>query len=227
MKLYITDGALWLLAIFYAPLVLWLLWLLWRKLPARPVVRSLGLVVALAIAIAIPLGDVLSTSLKMAELCPQAGIFVHRPVKVEGFYTNLGGPDMLERGFKYIEASKPAGLKYIDAHNPGVKIVVYQQGAAPLEFDARTYKIKSRYEFIYDEESGAYQGSRSIGIGRSVVRDRETREELGYALSFSVYPGWVEQITFGLFGKILWHCQAYPDQDIRFLYQALLPMKNW
>ena len=216
MKLYITDGALWLLAIFYAPLALLLLWWLWRKLLARPVVRILGVVVALAIAIAIPFGDVLSTSIKMADLCPQAGVFVKRPVKVEGFYTKYGSPDMLDRGFKYIES-----------RNSGDELLVYRKGAETLKFDARTYQIKSRYEFIFGEENGAYQESRYIGIRRSVVRDRESQEELGYALGFTVYPGWIDQNTFGLLGRFTWGCATeQPDQSGMLFRSVLLPQSG-
>jgi len=223
MKLYITSEILWLLSIVYAPIMLWLLWKLWRALPKSLAVRVAVVVVGLAVAILIPLGDVLSTSIKMAELCPQAGVFVKRPVKAEGFYTNSGGPDMLKRGFKYVEAHWPAGATRASSKNPGHKVLLYEAGAEKREFDASTYQIKSRYEFIYAEENGAYEGRRHIGVRRSVARDRESGEELGYALSFTAYPGWIDQNTFGLLGKIMWHCQAHPDQDTRLLFQTLLP----
>jgi hypothetical protein len=109
-KLYVTHEVLWFLALFYAPIVFWLLWKFWRVLPKNLVVRIAAIVLSLALAIAVPLGDVLSTSFKMAELCPQVGLFVKRPVVVDGFYSNVGSPDMLERGFKYIEASNPPAI---------------------------------------------------------------------------------------------------------------------
>jgi hypothetical protein len=213
VKLYVTNEVLWFLAVFYAPIALWLLWKLWRALRANLVVRVLGLAAALAIAIALPLGDVLSTSIKMAELCPQAGLFVKRPVKVEGFYTNFGSPDMLDRGFKYIES-----------RSSGNDLLVYQKGAATLKFDARTYQVKSRYEFIHSEKAGAYQDSKSIGIQKSVVRDRETREELSYALRFYAYPDWLDQNTLGRFGRIVWKCEAHQDQNLLLLRQTLLAL---
>lgn len=225
MKLYVTHEVLWFLAIFYAPIVLWLFWKLWRALPKNLTVRVLGVVVISALAIAIPLGDVLSTSIKMAELCPQVGTFIHRTARVEGFYTDLGTPDMLKRGFKYIEASKP-----------GDKIVLYRKDAEPLEFDAKAHQIKSRYEFIYNERIGAYQGDQHIGIDRSVVRDRETGAELGYTLNFTAYPGWIDQNTFGLFGRFTWACPTVrPAQTVQeaksrqlqeLPYSVLLPLEG-
>jgi len=102
MKLYISEGAAWLLLVVYAPLVLFVLWLLWRKLPKRMLIRGAAVLVAAFIFAAIPLWDVVITSAQMAKLCPQAGITIKRTVTVDGFYTNLGGSDHLKRGFKFV-----------------------------------------------------------------------------------------------------------------------------
>ena len=170
------------------------------------------MVLALIFA-AIPLWDVTLTTVKMAELCPQAGLHIKRSVHVDGFYTNIGGADLLNRGFKYIEVN-----------NSGDKIVVYTKESDNVrkeEFDAKTYQIKSRYEYIFDAEVGAVEGRRDIGIQKSVVRDRVTKEDLGYALRYAVFPGWLDRNTIGLLGMVGWAC-GMQDQDINLERQTLL-----
>lgn len=215
MKLYISEGALILLGLLYLPVVILLLRKLWKNLPSRLPVRITVTFVVFLIAAAIPLWDVVITSVQMARLCPQAGIFVKKSVSVDGFYTNSGSPDMLDRGFKYIES-----------RSYGDRLVVYSKEGDAIkkeEFDARKYHVKSRYEFIYDAESGAFEGRRDIGIQKSIVRDRETNEELGYSLRYKAYPGWVDRNTISRIGQVLWMCHDHMDQEIQLRKKALLP----
>ncbi len=209
---------MWLLIIFYLPSASFVLWQLWRHLPKSLPIRVAGVFFSACIATAIPLGDVFSTSLKMVELCPKAGIFVKRSVRVEGFFTDFGSPDQLKRGFRYVES-----------RGPGDRIRLYTKDGDSVqktEFDAKQYQVKSRYEFIHDAELGSYEGRRDIGIQKSVVRDRETGEELGYTLRYSIFPGWVDRNTIGLFGMIGWKCDAHVDQTIFLLKQVLLPEQS-
>ena len=199
-----------------ALLAAWLAWSLSAKSTLRVAYRA-GIAFIFFIAtVAVMTWDVALTSIKMAELCPQAGIFVKRSIRAEGFYTNFGSPDMLDRGFKYVES-----------RSYGDRLVVYgkEEGGEVRkeEFDARTYRVKSRYEFIYDVDSGAFQGRNDIGIQRSVVRDRETKEELGYALRYKAFPGWVDRNTIARLGNVMWMCQSHMDQEIQLRKQALLP----
>lgn len=216
MKIYISEGALLLLGLFYLPVVIWLLWKVWKNLPPQLPIRIAAIVIASVIAAAIPLGDVTITSLQMAKLCPQAGVFVKRSVKVDGFYTKFGSPDMLDRGFKYIES-----------RGVGNQIIVYSREGGKTQtekYDVKEYQIKSRYEYIVDEESGPYQGRQNIGISKSVVRDRTTGEELGYTLRYKAYPGWVDRNTISRLGKSLWMCPEYTiSQEIQMQRQVLLP----
>jgi len=214
VKLYISDGALWLLAIFYAPIVFWLLWNLWKKLSPQLPVKLVVTLFSFLIAAAVPLWDVVITSLKIAELCPHAGLFVKRSVNVDGFYTNFGSPDMLDRGFKYIES-----------RSYGDRLVVYSKEGGTVkkeEFDASKYQVKSRYEFIYGSER-VVNYLQSISEHRSVVRDRETNDELGYALRYAIYPGWVDRQTVARIGKVMWTCQAIPAQSVTLMERVLLP----
>jgi hypothetical protein len=212
--MYITGFSVTLLLVLYLPLTIWGLRKLWPRLPARLSIRaSVTVLIALMLA-AIPLWDVTLTTVKMAELCPQAGLFVKRSVKVDGYYTNTGSAVRLDRGFKYIEEK-----------SYGDRIIVNTKVNAAVKeeiFDAKTYQIKSRYEYIYDAVHGAVDGRRDIAIRKAVVRDRETKEELGYALRYAVFPGWVDRNTIGLLGMVGWVC-AQQDQEIMLMEQALLP----
>lgn len=213
MKLYISEGAVWLLVIFFVPLVLWLLWKLWRALPRNLIIRVSVTAVVLLIVIAVPLWDVMITSAQMAKLCPQAGNHIKRTEKVEGYFSTIGTPDVLDRGFKYVE-----GIS-------GGRVTVYTKSGnavQKLEFDVKDYQPKSHYEFITDH-GRAFTGYLNIGITRSVVRNRQTGEEIAYALKYRAYPGWVDRNTMALLGKIFWSCPEDSFQDIRLVRQTLLP----
>jgi hypothetical protein len=216
MKLYISEGAVWLLLVFYMPLVLLALWILWSKLPRQLPIRLLGIFIAATLAIAIPLGDVFSTSVEMAKLCPKTGIFVNRTVQVNGFLTKYGSPDMLDQGFDYVESQGVAD-----------RVTVYRKngkGVAKEEFSASEYQIRSQYEYVPNAVNGSFEGRRDIGIQKSVVRDRSTGEELGYSLRFAAYPGWLDRTTVAQFGQLGWPCHAYVDQEIRMRKQTLVPL---
>lgn len=214
MKLYISDVGLLLVGICLVA-VAWLAWKFSKKFTDRRAYRIGVAGAGVAIAVAITMWDVIFTSVKMAELCPKAGLFVKRSVKVDGFYTNFGSPDVLDRGFKYIES-----------RSYGDRLVVYSREGDAVkkeEFDARKYQVKSRYEFIYDLESASFQGRRDIGIQKSVVRDRETKDELGYTLRYKAYPGWVDRNTIALIGKVLWMCDAGGAQEVGLMDRILIP----
>ena len=211
--MYITGFSVTLLLVFYFPLAVWVLRKIWLNLPQRALIQAPVTILLALILAAIPLWDVTLTTIKMAELCPKAGLFIRRSVKVDGFYTNLGGPDLLNRGFKYIEKK-----------SYGDRLVVYtKMGDAAKEeiFDAKNYQIKSRYEYVSDAVLGAVDGRRDIAIQKSIVRDRETSEDLGYALRYVVFPGWVDRNTIGLLGMIGWSC-GQRDQDIMLMEKVLL-----
>jgi hypothetical protein len=179
------------------------------------------MLIATLLAAAIPLWDVAITSAQMATLCPQAGITIKRTVNVDGFYTNFdfGDAAYFERGFKYIEVVKPWH-----------RVEIYTKVGSEVQkqvigTEKAPYVPKSRYEFIYGAEDGAFEGRRDIGIKKSIARDRETTEELGYALRYFAYPGWVDRNTIALFGQIVWMCPTEPAQDVRFMRQVILPNK--
>lgn len=204
-----------MLVIFYAPLVFWLLWKLWRALPRNPIVRVSVTAVALLIATAIPLWDVVITSVRMAELCPQAGIFVKRSVKVDGFFTDFAGEDTLKKGFNYIERL-----------SSGDRIILYTRDGNAVkkeEFGTKQYQVKSRYEFIYKDIYARPLEGYLIDVSRSVVRDRVSGEEIGYSLRYTAFPGWFDRNTVGRLGRIQWSCPDISGQRISLFNRVLLP----
>lgn len=204
------------LTFMVALIAAWLGWRFSKAMASRPAYR-IGIVSFVTLAVVAAMTwDVVRTSITMAQLCPQAGIHVKKAVKVDGFYTNLGSPNMLERGFKFIES-----------RSYGNRLVLYSKengGVNQQEFDSKKYSIKSRYEFIYGAESGEYKGRQDIGIRKSVVRDRANNEELGYALGYIAYPGWLDQKTVGLISRFVWGCKSEISvQDVIVFQRVLLP----
>src|SRR5262249_42211215 len=143
MNLYITGIALALIGVLYGPVAFLVLRFFWKKLSAQQRARRIGvIIVASLVATGIPLWDVLITSAQMAMLCAGAGITVKRTVKVDGFYTNLGGADLVKKkGFRFVEVRK--GTSIIELYT------MEQDGAWVQRFDTNrmSYILKSRYEF--------------------------------------------------------------------------------
>lgn len=215
MTLHISQGALFLLALIYLPVIAWLLWALWRKIPSSRAIKSVLTVVAFVIAAAIPLGDVLITSFKMAELCPQAGVFIKRSVHTDGFFTDFVGEDALRRGFRYIERRDYGG-----------RVTVYTRDGNTIrreEFDAKLYRPRSRYEYIFKDVYAQPLDGFLIDMNRSVARDRTSAEELGYSLGYTAFPGWFDRNTIGRFGRLQWSCPVRGDEGIDLLYRVFLP----
>jgi hypothetical protein len=200
IPMYITGSSVFLLAVFYFPLVIWGLCKLWPRLPKQLSIRIPATMVVFLLLAAIPLWDVTLTTVKMAELCPQTGVFVKRSVQVDGFYGDTHTA-MLDGGFSYIEQRRDRG-----------RVFVYNkdgESIKKLEFEAGAYQIKSRYEYI--ESIAKFEGRRDIEIQKSVIRDRTTNEELGYALGYHAFPGWLDRNTISLLGLIMWRC---PDDQL-------------
>jgi len=194
-------------------------WKLSTRATERRAYRALITVGVATVTIVAMTWDVALTSGKMAKLCPQAGVHVKKSVQVEGFYTSYGSPDMLDQGFRYIES-----------RSYGNRLVVYSKDGNTIkneEFDARTYQVKSRYEFAYNAEHGAFQGRQDIGIQKSIVRDRQTGEEFGYSVTYFAYPGWVDRHTLSLLTQVLWACPGFTSSpDIEMYKQTLLPLND-
>ena len=219
MKFYISEGAVWILLVFYTPLVLLALWLIWRRLTKRMPIRISVTIVLAILAAMLPLWDVVTTSSQMAQLCHAAGSKIYKTVHVDGFYTNFVGSDAPKRGFLYAEEQTlPNEVTIYSMLGNKVQRQVINTEKTP-------YSPKSRYEFIDTEKK--LEGYLNISVSRSVVRDRVTGEELGYAVSYTAYPGWVDRNTIQLLGGHIWLC---PEDSFRhhnrLLHEALLAPSN-
>lgn len=190
-------------------------WKLSKRATGRRIYRAWITGVVVVITVGIMILDVVFTSVKMAELCRHAGLFINRAVKVDGFYTNLGA-GALDHGFKYVESK-----------GPGNVITVYSKSGDAIsseKFDAKIYQIKSRYEYNSRAQNGEWNERSDIGVTKSAVRDRVTGEELGYTLRYRAYPGWLDRNTVGKLVQLLWMCPSHiDDQEITLPYKVLFP----
>lgn len=215
MKLYVSSGALLVLAVVYLPGVLWLLKRLWPLWPQLTVLRLVVSMLLLLSASALPLADVFATSMAMKKLCPTAGVVIKRSVKVEGYLTDWGGADLLAHGYKYIESREGSRDLVVHTTEHGVvKTFRHLQSR---------YEPVSRYEFA--KGSGQRIGSSAnIEMDRSVVRDRVTGKELGYSIAYNAYAGWLDRQTIARFGKLQWRCPVGESaQELAMARAVLLP----
>ncbi len=158
MKLYITDMSLFVLAVFYLPLVLWLLWKVLRQHMhwANKVVLA---TLTLMLAYAIPLGDVTVNSIAMAKACPSAGLHIYKTVEVDGF---IGRYDVRDRPYRFIEfptlrADHSSYWKRSEKHPDG--------SISAIELTQPT----AEYEVLFGE--WRYDESRGVSLLRDVIRN--------------------------------------------------------
>jgi len=204
------------LTVMVALLAAWMGWRFSRGMTARPAYRIGITSLATLAVVAAMTWDVVRTSITMAQLCMQAGIFIKKSVRVDGYLTNIGGADELKAGFNFIE-KKGAGSSVITYR-------IDQDGIKEQVHDKKNYKFKSQYEFIYESEGGPYKDRSDIGYLRSVVLDHKANEEIGYAMQFTAYPGWVDRSTLSLLTKTLWVCPEQKYLSERLKAKTLLPM---
>ena len=216
MKLYMTSLSAWVLIIFYLPLVLFVLWKIVRK-PLSTGKKSLALILFLILAYAIPLGDVTLNSIAMAQVCPSAGLHVYKTVEVEGYLTEMGDGELLNKyPYKFIEA--PEHLvdgSYRWWHyekQPDGKIVI-----------TKLTQPKSDYEFVYVDWH--IDKKRSVEASGRIIRNRSSGEILAERNFFNPISGWVDRVLvyrwFGYGGRE--GCHGTPANG--FESQVLIPKK--
>lgn len=103
MKLYITDMSLFVLSVFYFPVVLWLLWKLIKQ-PVSIVTKTVSAILLLAVAYAIPLGDVTVNSMAMAKVCPSAGLHIYKTAEVEGYIDSGSEITLRQSPYNFVES---------------------------------------------------------------------------------------------------------------------------
>lgn len=194
MKLYITDMSLFVLAVFYLPVVLWLLWKLLKQ-PISILKKSVLAILLLAIAYAIPLGDVTVNSMAMGKVCPSAGLHIYKTVEVEGYLTDIGDGEILKKHpYRFIETktyqTKPDGSRYYRKYER------QPDGTITSELiDQPT----AAYEFIFGQ--WYLDQERGVSVKQDVVRNRASNEFLAEKNLFNPLPGWLDNaLVFRWFG---------------------------
>lgn len=181
MKLYITDMSLFVLAVFYLPLVLWILWKILKQ-PITAIKKAVLTALTLTLAYAIPLGDVTINSIAMAKVCPSAGLHIYKTAAVEGYFGDLGGKDTLERyPYRFVETTRPGG-----------QIVRYEKGVD----GTISFRLLDQPTAEYEVVSVQWHLVKELGVENSayVVRSRISGEVLGRWDLFNSMPGWLDKI---------------------------------
>ncbi len=147
--------------------------------------------IALALAAALVLTDVVRTGRTAHRLCrEQGGLHVFRTVEAEGFE----GSTSIEYWSKY-------GFKYVDGYGKRFMLVDGKRTVIPVPKGGA-----SRYS--WGNKENHVPVAPLIARSSSHVIDRRTGEELGTLVWFSIYPGWVERWLIGAtFGDVRpWIC---------------------
>ncbi len=218
MRLYISDGALWVLLVLYTPLARLAIWLFWHRLPRRTTVRVGGLFIAIFIAVAFPLWDVFITSARMARVCPNAELKIYKTLQVDGYLTDFGyGENAIQRGFSYMEKQtrRDEITIYAKRGHEVVKTVI--------DPTKTPYTYKSQYEYRYGE-SEVMKGALHMTKSRSVVVSRTNGDILGEAVVYTAFPGWVDRNTIQRFGNMAWSCPTEGAISVKLLNETLYPI---
>lgn len=182
MKLYITAPSVFVLIIFYLPVVLWVLRRIWRSPRWRGAAKGGVMLLAVLLAYAIPLGDVTVNSMAMAKVCPNAGLHIYRTVEVDGF---VGRYNVKDSPYQFIEfpTSRVDGTYYWvrSEKNPDGSISVKK-----LEQPTAEYEIAYE-QWHVDKE-------REVEVSRYVVRNRISGEILAERNLFNPRPGWLDRM---------------------------------
>ena len=151
--------------------------------------------IALALAAALVLTDVVRTGRTAHRLCrEQGGVHIYKTVEAEGFLGASSIEYWSKYGFRYVEGGGTRGRKFRATIENG-KVV-----------DREVPEYISRYQWKGKENHVPV--APLIARSSSHVIDRRTGEELGTLVWFSIYPGWVERWLIGAtFGDVRpWIC---------------------
>lgn len=191
MKLYITGMSIFVLGIFYLPLLLGVVWMVWRKTRYLSIARRTGaMFLVLVVGYLIPLGDVTVFSLAMHRACESAGVHIYQRVPVEGYLDDAAGMDVIQSdGYKFIENRK------LEFKEEGHKVVDYIRFIhAEKKADGSTSKTlldqpMAKFEVVR-EHSTVEAG---VKKGRIRVRNIATKEVIGERVSIVPVAGWVDR----------------------------------
>jgi len=190
MKLYITGMSLFVLAVFYLPLVLWVLKRIWNSPRWHGIKKAGMLMLATVLAYVIPLGDVTINSLAMEKVCPTAGLHIYKTVEVEGF---VGSTALRDTPYRFNESPtlKVDGTYYWRRFEKQLDGSI---SVTDLEQPTAEYEVVDG-DWRYDQEH-------SISIMRDLIRHRISGQILAENLTFKPLPGWVDSfLVYRWFGR--------------------------
>lgn len=189
MKFYITAISIFVLAVFYMPLVIWILKRIWRNPRWRGMQKAGVLTLAVLLAYAIPLGDVTVNSLAMAKVCPTAGLHIYKTVEVEGL---VGHYDVRDRPYRFIEfpTMRANGTHY------WIRSEKQPDGSVTTtELERPT----AEYEIVYVQWHKDI--TRGVESSAYIVRNINSGEILAERNLFNPLSGWVDRaLVYRWFG---------------------------
>jgi len=200
VKLYITEASIFVLLIFYLPLVLFFLWRIVRSKRLGTVAKTVAIPIFLIIAYAIPLGDVTLNSIAMAKVCPKAGLHVYKQVQVEGYFDRRAGDYTLNNyPYRFVEIPRKDGQV--------IRLERQEDGRVERTVHDKT---TAQYEVVYEEV--AFNRELGVENKRYWIRDRDTQDVLGEWLEFGVLPGWLDRVlVIRWFGGSIGACGNDPE----------------
>ncbi|HAD04470.1 MAG TPA: hypothetical protein DCF93_07535 [Desulfuromonas sp.] len=180
--IYMTDLGKIAYVVIYLPLILGLLWWLFRQFrSAWPFLVALSLVL-----LTLPFWDVYTISREADRLCKeQGGLRVYKTVEAEGFLGDSGIEIWSKYGFKFVESGggdKMSRYSIVDGkptHQRVEKFIShYQLNTGDNHRVIEKYFARTNYQVI----------------------DLRSDEILGELVTFSIYPGWLDNIVVRLSG---------------------------
>lgn len=215
MKLYISPVAVSALALFYLPLVLWVLWRIVRAPRLGRTAKYIAVPTVVIVAYVIVLGDVTMNSLAMSKACERAGLHVYKKVRVEGYLASGAGRILLEKyAYPY---------RFLEQPDSNGKVFHHERQSDGSVVTSILEQPTAEYEVVSEDKSPVPE----LGVGsmrRSFVRNRQSGEVIGEWLSFSPLHGWVDRVTLiRWFGAGLPGCSGAPGIASRFPIEILPP----
>lgn len=198
MKLYISDLSLLVLAIFYLPLVIWVLWRVVRSAKLTGLKKVFAVLVVLILAYVIPLGDVTLNSIAMAKACQRVGVHIYKTARVEGYFDSLGSEDFFRHrpGFQFVEYKRPGETVRLEKRNGQIMKSILPAPTA-------------EYEVLLGEWS--VDRAKRVEVSRDVIRHRTDGEVLAERVIFNPMPGWVDRLLLvRWFGEFMPGCREAP-----------------
>ena len=207
MKLYIGLAGPLLLFVYLPFVLIGMFQLLSRVKSWRT--RAWTVPLYIAIAYAIPMGDVTWHSWNMNKACEKAGLHVYRTVVVDGFIGEFAGKDTLERyPYRFVENNVLSGKGAAHFERSGDQIV-----------ETKLLRPIAEWEYVRDPFDFP-DSSLGVTVERDVIRNRRTGEVIGEYLGFSAWRGWLDAWIASVINNSAGVCYGLPKMNQK--YQEIL-----